>query len=251
MSVAVTPPPPAPHPPLLPADLRPPWGTAARAFLALLERDLAVLRKQTPIFVMRTTMQPLLLLFVFTYVFPLIGQAVGGTGAAAADFSSVLVAGVVSTAMIFQGIQAVALPLVRGVRRRAGDRGPGPGPAAGVGGGDGEDRLRGLPGASRRSHCFSAGGPPAGEWRPPAGRLGRPGHRGAARHPRGGVAGPGAGYPGTAPPGGAPVPRHPRPGHVPRRHLLPLGPPDDHPLAEGGRAGKPAGLHERGVPPWR
>ena len=69
-------------------------------------------------------MQPLLLLFVFTYVFPRIGQAVGGTGAAAADFSTMLVAGVVATAMIFQGIQAVALPLVRefGYTREIEDR---------------------------------------------------------------------------------------------------------------------------------
>ena len=58
-------------------------------------------------------LQPLLLVFVFTYVFPKIGQGVGGSGAGAATFSSVLVAGVVATAIIFQGIQAVALPLVQ------------------------------------------------------------------------------------------------------------------------------------------
>jgi ABC-2 type transport system permease protein len=137
LSVAVTPPPPAPVPaPVLPllAKLRPPRRTAARAFLALLERDLAVLRKEAPIFVVRTIMQPLLLLFVFTYVFPRIGQAVGGTGAAAADFSTMLVAGVVATAMIFQGIQAVALPLVRefGYTREIEDRVLAPLPVWGV-----------------------------------------------------------------------------------------------------------------------
>src|SRR5204863_6264965 len=78
---------------------------------------------ELPIFVVRTIMQPLLLLFVFTYVFPRIGQAIGGTGGAA-DFSTMLVAGVVATAMIFQGIQAVALPLVRefGYTREIEDR---------------------------------------------------------------------------------------------------------------------------------
>jgi ABC-2 type transport system permease protein len=112
-----------PTPPGL-IELRPKRAAAFGAFRALLGRDLAVLRKELPIFVVRTVMQPLLLLFVFTYVFPRIGQAVGGTGAAAADFSTMLVAGVVATAMIFQGIQAVALPLVRefGYTREIEDR---------------------------------------------------------------------------------------------------------------------------------
>jgi ABC-2 type transport system permease protein len=105
-------------------ELRPRRTAAFAAFRALLLRDLAVLRKELAIFVIRTIMQPLLLLFVFTYVFPRIGQAVGGTGAGAADFSTMLIAGVVATAMIFQGIQAVALPLVRefGYTREIEDR---------------------------------------------------------------------------------------------------------------------------------
>ncbi|HZI38512.1 MAG TPA: ABC transporter permease, partial [Acidimicrobiia bacterium] len=105
-------------------ELRPRRAAAFGAFRALLGRDLAVLRKELPIFVVRTIMQPLLLLFVFTYVFPRIGQAVGGTDSASADFSTMLVAGVVATAMIFQGIQAVALPLVRefGYTREIEDR---------------------------------------------------------------------------------------------------------------------------------
>ena len=61
-------------------ELRPTRTAALAAFRALLLRDLAVLRKELPIFIVRTIMQPLLLLFVFTYVFPRIGQAVGGTG---------------------------------------------------------------------------------------------------------------------------------------------------------------------------
>jgi ABC-2 type transport system permease protein len=60
---------------------------------------------------------------VFTYVFPKIGQAVGGTRNAA-TFSSLLVPGVVAIACIFQGIQAVALPLVQefGYTREIEDR---------------------------------------------------------------------------------------------------------------------------------
>ena len=58
-------------------------------------------------------MQPLLLMFVFTYVFPKIGQGVGGGAGGEAAFTSTLVAGVVGLAIVFQGIQAVALPLVQ------------------------------------------------------------------------------------------------------------------------------------------
>jgi ABC-2 type transport system permease protein len=79
--------------------------------LALLLRDVSVLRKNVIPFVIRTVMQPLLFVFVFTYVFPKIGQGIGGQEGAA-QFSSLLVPGVVAIACIFQGIQAVALPLV-------------------------------------------------------------------------------------------------------------------------------------------
>jgi ABC-2 type transport system permease protein len=94
------------------------------AFPALLLRDLAVLRKELVMFVSRTVMQPLLLIFVFTYVFPKIGQGIGGTGQSASTFSTLLVGGVVASSMIFQGIQAVALPLVQdfGFTREIEDR---------------------------------------------------------------------------------------------------------------------------------
>ena len=58
-------------------------------------------------------MQPLLLMFVFTYVFPKIGQGVGGGGGERRRSPATLVAGVVGLAIVFQGIQAVALPLVQ------------------------------------------------------------------------------------------------------------------------------------------
>jgi ABC-2 type transport system permease protein len=93
-------------------QLRPAGVAYRRAFLALLQRDLHVLLKNFVLFALRTIMQPLLLMFVFTYVFPKIGQGVGG-GGNAVRFSSVLVAGVLGLAMVFQGIQAVALPLVQ------------------------------------------------------------------------------------------------------------------------------------------
>ena len=93
------------------ARIRPERAAAVTAFKALMLRDITVLSKNIPLFIVRTIMQPLLFVFVFTYVFPKIGQGVGGASGAG-EFSSLLVPGVVAIACIFQGIQAVALPLV-------------------------------------------------------------------------------------------------------------------------------------------
>ncbi|HET7489271.1 MAG TPA: ABC transporter permease [Acidimicrobiales bacterium] len=111
-----------PHQP--PTPWRSTRAAATVAFVALLVRDAAVLRKSLGTFVLRTVMQPLLFVFVFTFVFPKIGLGVGGAGRAEADFSNLLVPGVVAIACIFQGIQAVALPLVQdfGYTREIEDR---------------------------------------------------------------------------------------------------------------------------------
>ena len=63
-------------------------AASAAAFRALLLRDLVVLRKNLREFIPRTILQPLLLVFVFTYVFPKIGQGVGGSGSGEALFST-------------------------------------------------------------------------------------------------------------------------------------------------------------------
>jgi ABC-2 type transport system permease protein len=106
------------------AEARPTSQASRDAFVALLLRDVTVLRKELGMFLGRTIMQPLLLIFVFTYVFPKIGQGIGGSGRAAEGFSTLLVGGVIASAMIFQGIQAVALPLVQdfGYTREIEDR---------------------------------------------------------------------------------------------------------------------------------
>jgi ABC-2 type transport system permease protein len=106
-----------------PAGASPGLATARRstaaaswaAYKALLLRDLTVLRKQLNEFLPRTLLQPFLLVFVFTYVFPQIGQGIGGAGGPAGEaaFATVLVAGVVGVTILFQGIQAVALPMVQ------------------------------------------------------------------------------------------------------------------------------------------
>ena len=77
---------------------------------ALLLRDVTVLRKDIKLFVLRTIIQPFLLCFVFLFVFPKIGQSVGG-GSGEGTFATVLVAGVVGISIMFQGVQSVALQM--------------------------------------------------------------------------------------------------------------------------------------------
>jgi ABC-2 type transport system permease protein len=89
-----------------------PVRTALQATGGLMVRDLRVLRRELYAFLSRTIMQPLLFVFVFAYVFPRIGQSIGGGGGGGdVDFATVLVPGLVAVAIIFQGITAVALPL--------------------------------------------------------------------------------------------------------------------------------------------
>jgi ABC-2 type transport system permease protein len=94
------------------------------AFKAQLVRDLVVLRKSLAVFIPRTILQPFLLVFIFLYVFPKIGTSVGGSGAAESGFAAVLIAGVVGLSIMFQGIMAVALPMVQefGYTREIEDR---------------------------------------------------------------------------------------------------------------------------------
>ena len=92
------------------------------------------MRKQLVPFLLRTIMQPLLTTFVFAYVFPKIGQGIGGSQQSADQFSTLLAPGLISFALIFQGIQAVALPLVSefGYTREIEDRVIAPLPVWGV-----------------------------------------------------------------------------------------------------------------------
>jgi ABC-2 type transport system permease protein len=90
--------------------LRSAAAASRTALYALLLRDLVVVRKHIIEFVARTIIQPFLLVFVFLYVFPQIGQSVGG-GARGSAFATVLVPGVVGITVMFQGVQSVALQL--------------------------------------------------------------------------------------------------------------------------------------------
>ncbi|MET1002838.1 MAG: ABC transporter permease [Acidimicrobiia bacterium] len=108
---------------------------ATTAFVAMLLRDLRVVRKQWLPFLARTVMQPLLTTFVFAYVFPKIGQGIGGSEGSESEFSTLLAPGLISFVLIFQGIQAVALPLVSefGYTREIEDRVVAPLPVWAVG----------------------------------------------------------------------------------------------------------------------
>jgi ABC-2 type transport system permease protein len=92
---------------------------------ALMLRDLVVLRKHLWEFVLRTIIQPFLLCFVFLYVFPKIGQGIGGHGPAEeSNFATILVPGVVGISLMFQGVQSIALAMAQefGFTREIEDR---------------------------------------------------------------------------------------------------------------------------------
>ncbi|HZU79978.1 MAG TPA: ABC transporter permease [Acidimicrobiales bacterium] len=92
---------------------------------ALLLRDVVVLGKNAREFVLRTLIQPFLLCFVFLYVFPKIGQGIGGRGTVAQSaFATILVPGVVGISVMFQGVQSIALNMAQefGFTREIEDR---------------------------------------------------------------------------------------------------------------------------------
>ena len=100
-------------------------AASAAALGALLLRDLVVLRKHKWEFVLRTLIQPFLLCFVFLYVFPEIGQGIGGGGTGEeSSFATILVPGVVGISVMFQGVQSIALAMAQefGFTREIEDR---------------------------------------------------------------------------------------------------------------------------------
>ena len=154
MTATVTPSAPSAPAPIASHATRSTFHAGRAALWGLMLRDLTVLRKSMREFIPRTILQPFLLCFVFLYVFPKIGQGVGGGGGAAGQstFATILVAGVVGLSINFQGIQAVALPLVQeiGYTKEIEDRALAP--AAGVAGRGCQGALGSDPRARRRAH---------------------------------------------------------------------------------------------------
>ena len=111
-----------------------------RAFGGLLLRDFYVLRREIAPFLIRVAMNPLLFLFVFTYVMPhMSGSAAAASPAArmagmGGGFGTVLLPGLMAVAIMFSGIAAVALPLAAefGITREIDDRVMSPLPIEGV-----------------------------------------------------------------------------------------------------------------------
>ena len=116
------------------STLAPPARRAmyARAFYGLIRRDMRVARREAFQLSMRTIMNPFLFVFVFAYVFPKIGQQFQSGGGI--SFATIIVPGLIGSAIIFNGISAVALPLVMefGATREIEDRVMAPLPTSAV-----------------------------------------------------------------------------------------------------------------------
>ena len=78
----------------------------ARAFAALMRRDLRALRRELPFFLLRTILQPLLFVIVFGALMPRMGLVSNRYGAA-------LLPGVLALTLGLSAVQSVALPLVQ------------------------------------------------------------------------------------------------------------------------------------------
>jgi ABC-type multidrug transport system permease subunit len=96
-----------------------PQPTLAKTFAAMMAREFRVLRRNAVGTFTRAVMQPLLFVFVFTYVMPKIGggfmfggSATGAGSAGSVNFATILVPGLMASMLLMQGIMAVTFPLV-------------------------------------------------------------------------------------------------------------------------------------------
>lgn len=80
-----------------------------RSFWGMILRDIRVLRREFVAFLVRTVMNPLMFVFVFTYLFPKMGQGFQSTHGI--GFGTLILPGLIAVGIFFQGIMAAALPL--------------------------------------------------------------------------------------------------------------------------------------------
>jgi ABC-2 type transport system permease protein len=87
------------------------------AFLAIVSRDLLVMRREVIVFLLQTLIQPLFFLFVF-------GKVLSTIGAASVSFSTILLPGVVALTVFLTALQGPAVDLARdlNVMREIDDR---------------------------------------------------------------------------------------------------------------------------------
>jgi ABC-2 type transport system permease protein len=76
-----------------------------RVFTALLSRDVRVARRELPYFLVRTALQPILMVTVFGFLMPRMGIVKAG-------YASYLLPGVLAMSLTLSAVQAVALPMV-------------------------------------------------------------------------------------------------------------------------------------------
>jgi ABC-type multidrug transport system permease subunit len=95
---------------LAPPAMRP---SLTRTFLAMMAREARVLRKNFVATFLRVLMQPIMFVFVFSYILPKIGAGgmMGGAGGGA-NFATILVPGLVASSLLMQGLMAAIMPLM-------------------------------------------------------------------------------------------------------------------------------------------
>jgi len=76
-----------------------------KTFVAMLQRDGHVARRNLFPMLMQTLLQPLLLTFVF-------GRVLTASGMMQMGYKNVLLPGIIAIAMVLSGVQAVAMPLI-------------------------------------------------------------------------------------------------------------------------------------------
>jgi len=98
-----------------------PQPTLAKTFAAMMAREFRVLRRNGLSTFSRAVIQPLLFVFVFTYVMPKIGGGImlgrggasrGGASRGGVTFTTVLVPGLMASMLLMRGIMSVMFPLV-------------------------------------------------------------------------------------------------------------------------------------------
>ena len=78
---------------------------ASRVFFALMRRDVRVMRRELPYFLVRTIMQPMMFVVVFGFILPRLGFVQG-------DYTTTLLPGILAVSLSLSAIQSVALPMV-------------------------------------------------------------------------------------------------------------------------------------------
>ena len=89
--------------------------TTGQTFAAMMAREVRVMRRNFVAIFIRIILQPLLFVFVFSYVMPKLGAAGGGAFAASPHgptFATILVPGLVASSILMQGMMAVIFPLM-------------------------------------------------------------------------------------------------------------------------------------------